>query len=1008
MTRLFEVPPNLQYVDIVATAECQASKVWKSSHYISFGTPENMEPIMTSNSNSPEGSDASTVQDPGDARITAWTHNVIRSADPEIAPEAPVEPTGPIRRRVVIESDSEDDEPTPTTKAVPTTNQAIKRTAVDQVSKGECLAETIQPAVESDTHSSLLSFSNLSNKTVLVKTSEGQDPMSENLATNEKNLKTLISIGEDHPDSTHSTEASGPVIPENWPGDNSTNMSNLMPSTSQSQPLVDLDGEAVPTIQGKQLAGAQGFSRLLHNRMPAIPENSPASPFANSDFENTAYGPSSPSHQGPQDLSNHNARSYGGIRAGEESSRCPEHAGPHIYAPKANSSRGSDIPDDLVDTQTPNTGNGTPVIPLGFESIVPLVPTKATTASSQVNRRGKATSRSSISGRSQASRFKFSADGSQYVTTHIPLVDQNAMREDNLRKAMALMAGRNKKAQEEDPPKKHSTMQQRAKNPSKKKETPAEAAARRKRVLEEAYGPTPTANSSPSKSASRKPEEMSQWKQKQMKKDTPMAKAHPEIVGDNLRDQETFKLVSLLQQSFEIARALKSKATFEIQVGQVLISPAQEMDQSFYSAEDWKSYFDARGSRRTFSTFTKILTSNGADIDRALEMKDSGRNDNFKLWDQSPSSQSVSYEFHCQSRSNEDFQIVVDELGGYELRKGVITVGTVNIHVPAQVWDLSATLSGPLEWSDPPQAVSESAKAFVESLYVSPDRKKLVLYFRPPSDHEIKVRNLIVKRVSYHASNKPDGQGILLKLTEAKTLQFRAHKLDKRLWQAYEPVTKAEQDYKFQIADKGCIHYEMSIVNGDINRVLAENDALQLGEQTDAETTGKSLLDRKVMRSILDTAIQVVSKIDFVGMWNYGTQKRLEAEKQAQEEHLGAILGPQARTILKVPGTSLARGSTLGLSRAHTSAGTNMGSTTVQQPVPGVRMKTEAEIMIDESGCRYLLGYGGARVPIAEEEEPLDSSETVAPDDSASQAGGWERLQLRAPYRSTDRGPGFW
>lgn len=287
----------------------------------------------------------------------------------------------------------------------------------------------------------------------------------------------------------------------------------------------------------------------------------------------------------------------------------------------------------------------------------------------------------------------------------------------------AAMAGANKKANEEELPKMYSTMRQQARNPGKnsskgsvKKETKEEAAARRQRALEEAYGPTSTATPPRSRLTSVKVEEMSKWKQKQIRKNGPLAEAHPDIVSNSIRDQEASKLVSLLQPVFEIGRLLKGKLTFEIQVGQVLVSPGQQVrDKTFHSIEDWKSYFDTRGAGHTFSTFTKILTSNGADVDRALELKGTGRGGNLKLWDSTPSSLSVSYEFQCQSRSNEDFQIVVDELGGYELRKGLVTVGTVNIHVPAQIWDLSATLSGPLKWSDPSETVAQSAKTFVES-----------------------------------------------------------------------------------------------------------------------------------------------------------------------------------------------------------------------------------------------------------------------------------------------------
>ncbi|OCT49279.1 hypothetical protein CLCR_04646 [Cladophialophora carrionii] len=706
---------------------------------------------------------------------------------------------------------------------------------------------------------------------------------------------------------------------------------------------------------------------------------------------------------------------------------------------------------NLIDLRVPATASRAPVVPPGFESIVPLVPETVSRAPaippgfeseiaprqaadthfdavqlqsvcenpsptkppSQTHVRSSTASQSPSSGRSRNTRLKFSDEGSEWVTTHIPKVDQAALRERSLQEAlaaMAAMAGKNKKADEEEPPKKHSTMRQQAGNPGtplkkpSKKGTKEEAAARRRRAIEEAHGPTPTA--SPQRSTTSSVEDMSEWKKKQMKKKTPMAQAHPEIVGDSLRDQEAYKLVGLLQPVFEVGRLLPGKLNFEIQVGQVLVTPGQQvLDKTFHSVEDWKSYFDPRRSGHTFSSFTKILTSNGADIDRALETKGAGRGGNLKLWDPAPSSLSVSYEFQCQSRSNENFQIVVDERGGYELRKGLVNVGTISIHVPAQIWDLSAALSGPLRWSDPSDTVAHSVKTFVESLYILPDRKKIMLYFRPPHDGEFKIRNLIVKRVSHHASNRPDGKDVALKVTEAKNLQFKVHADDKKLWLAYEPILEPgeEADYKLQLADAGRIHYELSVVHRAINQVLAENESLEIGELTAANTTGQTLLDRTVIRAILDAAVQLVSKIDYIGMWNYGTQKRLQEEENERREKL---LGPRGRTVV-APGVGLVHGSIMGASRMPTMSGSTTGGPSAQQqPIPGIRLNTVAEIMVDESGNHYYLGMGGARVPIPESQEIIDPAATVVPDDSASNAG--RGPQFVGASRFVDRGAAFW
>ena len=172
-------------------------------------------------------------------------------------------------------------------------------------------------------------------------------------------------------------------------------------------------------------------------------------------------------------------------------------------------------------------------------------------------------------------------------------------------------------------------------------------------------------------------------------------------------------------------------------------------------------------------------------------------------------SRSVQYEFQCQTRSNEEFQIYCRRTGRLRTSQGPDQCSTVNIHIPAQIWDLSATLSGPMNWSDAPETIAQSAQTFCDSLYVLPGSEEAALYFRPPNDREIKIRNLIVKRVSYHSSNGVgNGKGVSLKVTEAKNLQFRVHTDDKTLWMAYEPVSRDQTDYQLQLADAGRIHYD--------------------------------------------------------------------------------------------------------------------------------------------------------------------------------------------------------
>ncbi|KAL2444701.1 hypothetical protein ABEF95_017160 [Exophiala dermatitidis] len=812
-------------------------------------------------------------------------------------------------------------------------------------------------------------------------------------------------------------------------------------------------------------------------------------------------------------------------------------------------------PTDLVDTSLPASpaaaDKATPRIPPGFEAHVPLVRAETPPQRSRVQtpnimdepiETGPSGSKPPASAASTHRNIRFSDEGSDYVTTKVPKRDVGFLRENALRSAIAAVEAQknakaqvqgkapvsgsgleNKKKEDDEPaPSYHSTMRQQGKNPGKKQSvknaTKAEAAARRAQALLDAHGPVPAKANAPSspksqsqasKKNSSSTEPMSNWKKNQIRKNAPVADHHPKIVEDLSRKQTCDKLVSELELLFETCRAFNGRVMFEMAVGQVLVWPGVNLSaQNLYKAHDWEKLFDPAESKSPCATtFTKIITTNGADIDRALEVKgplsgadaaDNVNNNASKLWYACPHKQSVTYEFLCQSRTNEDFVILVDETGNYEIRKGYVTIGQVNLHVPASVWDASAMLSGDLKWFSAPELLQKSAETFVKSLYIVPNRQNLQIVFRQPSDHEVQVRNVIVKRASYHACRCADK--IQLKVVESKSLMFKVHPQDKRLWHGYEATT-AENYAK--LARDSRIHYEMSVVHTGINDILAENGQLEIGDLTPAETTGKSLLvnNGPVIRSMLDVAMCLVSKIDWLGMHNFGTQPRLDLQKEEQARQIEASLAAQGKSVfphaeqqstrvgvasatvskqqqpplmMKPAGAVTAATGNLGglaglagvddkAERVATSpraaAAAAAGSTPntallIKPPVPGVRMDTVAEIYQDpEDGYRYMVGMGGARIPVVprgttrsgsatgaatgtptpgpdadaiarENDNKLSSAASIMPDESASQIGLPAKQQpqgqqgqsaaasaspLRAPW-STDsnRGEGFW
>ncbi|KAK4934533.1 hypothetical protein LTR10_024233 [Elasticomyces elasticus] len=1096
----FDIPHKFRYVDLSATNEIQASKIWQDYTFEGFGEAKNMEPTISSNPSSKVNSDQTASNlDTGESRIAAWTSKVVSGADPEIAPEVPVEPAQPSRRRVVVDSDDEDDEPPALTATAPTRSKLSTpldaergpskdrvledATLVSLVSSGGSTSvvggiDEIMSADEAD-HSDLMEVdtrSQLSSHTVLLAEKFPIIPLmpapSQARQCDSQSASVLESSRGPRAEETFLEESFDELVFPEESGVVSTQSSTYAPASPSTgstaaglkspittEPLVTLD-EWVnePTAP----------STAMPITTPPIPNSHPPTNrhVARPSFDANAYGPPEKRTRGRPGQTGlprggNASRANGSNRRGTahtdynsrpqpeaESRQTPQRGarlqrGSNLRAfqhdlRQATGRGGRGLPtqsqrNNLIDTHAPASSNR-PRVPPGFESYVPLIRPSGSGAWARTDRPNimdepvenispRSSEKIPVDARSEStsgdSRLRFSEEGSEYRVTTIPRRNQTQLRENSLREAMDAIE--NKKRLDENPPTTHSTMRQQGKNPGKntnQQETKAQKKERIEKAKLEAHGSIPArqASKQPGKSTAR-PEQMSNWKRQQMSKNPAIAEAHPHVVKDKVQGEQTMKLISLLEPVFEAARAFNGRLRFEMSVGQVLIAPGPQFaDKRLYDVEGWASLFNPNyRPSQSASTFTNILTTNGADIDRALEVKNPVPSVSTRLWSSTPGPSSVSYEFTCQSKSNDEFYVVVDQSGNHELRKGAVTVGTVSIHVPTSIWDASASLSGHLKWVNPPEALVKSADAFVKSLYVVPGKETLMIVFRQPTDHEIKIRNLIVKRVSYHHCNQPGCEDIQLKVVEAKSLLFKVHPQDKNLWQGYEA---AKDDYTKHAAE-GRIHYEMSLVHKGISRALAANEDLELGELTPEETTGMNLLKRPVIRIILDLALYVVSKIDWMGMHNVGTQRRLDIVAEERNRAIAASLGPAAQSLLHVPtlvpNTIASRYQPASVSHMHGSQSRVAGSMQNQpipMPVPGVRMNTHAEIVQAADGTLYARGMGGAMVPVpTTAEDALAGSSTIMPDDSASQIDG---RAGRVTYHTAgsrlhaDRGQGFW
>ncbi|KIV89809.1 hypothetical protein PV10_07181 [Exophiala mesophila] len=594
--------------------------------------------------------------------------------------------------------------------------------------------------------------------------------------------------------------------------------------------------------------------------------------------------------------------------------------------------------------------------------------------------------------------LRFSEQGANYSQPNLPQKNIHMLREQRVRE---LQQDQNKKAPDTPPQMLRSTMNQQAGKPKKGHQRGDSNHSQMKPTTEK---PTAKPESDPSRAAGNNA--MSAAKLAQIRKNPLLAELHADTLEARLREEQCRKLIPQLERLFEISRAFNGELSFQAQLGQVLVTYGSMLSsEKLIDPEMWSKMFAPQqsGNNMVQSSFTPILTTNGADVDRALEMKMLDGKSKIKAFGAKPISYSVSYRFSCQSRSNDDFWIVVDQNGNYELVREAVTTGMVNVHCPNHIWDASFVLSGHLKWLNPPPALQNSISAFVESLYVLPGREKFMMVFRQPSDHEMEIRNMVVKRTSKHGCNMPKCNMLQLQVTETKTLLFKKHPEDLNLWQAYESTTDDHQ----RLMDTGRVHYEISVIHSDISKALAQNVDLQFGRLTDEQTTGKSLVKshRDSICSMLDIVVRMVSKLDFMGLSNIGTQQRNTAAEAAHRLKLtqaaasrGGPPAPRSMPVQTKDSSSL----------AHDDHGP-----AAIEVVPGIRTNTRAEIFSNPDGSKYRLGLGGAKIPVFTNQDMSAFSNTedsMAPDDSVSQVGGAYRKPQNpgihaTPSVVTDIGP---
>ena len=529
--------------------------------------------------------------------------------------------------------------------------------------------------------------------------------------------------------------------------------------------------------------------------------------------------------------------------------------------------------------------------------------------------------------------------------------------------------GREQRAGRSDDIRYHSTMSQKAANPTKKKSKgkPAMSKAQKlKALLDDAYGAAPVAQAAQSGARAQNNTSITG-----LKFDDPQF-AYREVESEALKTR--------LSEIFEASRAFSGKVEFAMHFGQALLSANPRESTKSFDTKAWNRVFGINSHFVPPSALvSNILTTNGAEMDRVLEIKSPLPKLRTKMFDRDrPGRASVSYEFFCRTKSGETFTLVVNPADPklYEIRHPLEMIGSVCLQCPARVWDACATVEGTSSWKHDAD-VEANIRDFVSSIYVAPG-ERLCMNFRQPTGNVLSILHQQMKRTSLHQCLIPGLEDFQMRITEVQALQTSCLTDDRKCWKAQE------YDHSKMLSDSK-IHYEACLVDSSMNDALMANKDLEVGELTDATTTGKSLLESSKVQHLVELTVAVLNKIDFVGFQNQGTllRKQCSDEETRLVSHRGGQLPVMHAS--HIYGNSA---NPLSASSGLRMAPSENGRSEMLKAVHGTRMNTRAEIRYGEDGQAYQVGIGGARVPVTLPPQLGSIQEdNIMPDDSASQYG---------------------
>jgi hypothetical protein len=353
--------------------------------------------------------------------------------------------------------------------------------------------------------------------------------------------------------------------------------------------------------------------------------------------------------------------------------------------------------------------------------------------------------------------------------------------------------------------------------------------------------------------------------------------------------QEAAKTTTALQSVLSGARRFTGQLNLMVDIVKLLFRPesvSRDQLKSNMSVHQYRKFLNpANAVKPAEIVLLDKVTTSGADCNFIVDLQ---RSDGTRLFDPSPYSFEVVYEFLCKTGSGELVVLTMYEVDPeqdaegtvkYTLDRSTRQLGCINYHFSSHMWDaqLNVKATQPYEANHSQQ---EAALSFVDSVIV-PGGKMARLFAQVPVK-ELEIKKIFMRRWTRFACRSPNANSKEKELPAESSVNGD----DPQLPEFYLQITEKQELYwnargsqidayakaNGNMVEDERLWYNIALGSSVADNTFLENANLSLGGV--AEWREGDILDAGIAETLANIARRLVTRIDGVGFHNRGPYAR--------------------------------------------------------------------------------------------------------------------------------------